>query len=111
MDFFKALFHKILPPSSPYYVPVILGLAALGTYFALYVAIPMLFSMLGVLLVGLFTYQVIAVARSQKINITIPFILISFAISYIAYQILLYAGNKGLNHLMASIRNAFKSSA
>lgn len=88
-----AVFNHLLPSSSPYYVPVTISLIAVGTYLALFVALPMILSILGLILVAYVTYQVVLVTKKKDL----AFIGITFAIVYVSYQILLKLASSVIN--------------
>ena len=86
-------FNHLLPSSSPYYVPVTISLIAVGTYLALFVALPMILSILGLILVAYVTYQVVLVTTKKDL----AFIGITFAIVSVSYQILLKLASSVIN--------------
>jgi hypothetical protein len=87
------VFPQLIASTGPYYVPVIIGLIAVGMYLALYVAIPLFFSMLGLLLVAYVTYQVVLVTKKKDVL----FIGVTFAIVYVLYQILFQLASFAIN--------------
>jgi hypothetical protein len=87
------VFPQLTASTGPYYVPVIIGLIAVGMYLALYVAIPLFFSMLGLLLVAYVTYQVVLVTKKKDVL----FIGVTFAIVYVLYQILFQLASSVIN--------------